>query len=120
MYIPPAHAESDRETLFGFIAAHPFGALVSVNPSGTLVATHMPWVVHEEIGVHGILEGHIARANREHGSVGAEVWAPGLVLFTGPDAYISPSWYPSKAEHGRVVPTWNYVAVHVYGRFRFV
>lgn len=120
MYIPPAHAESDRETLFGFIEAHPFGALVSVNASGALVATHMPWVVHKEAGEHGILQGHIARANREHGSFDTEGWTPALVLFTGADAYISPSWYPSKAEHGKVVPTWNYVAVHVYGRFRFV
>lgn len=120
MYIPPANAERDRETLFGFIAAHPFGALVSVNASGAIVATHMPWVVHKDGGTHGILEGHIARANREHGSFDAEAWISGLVLFTGADAYVSPSWYPSKAEHGKVVPTWNYVAVHVYGRFRFV
>jgi transcriptional regulator len=120
MYIPPANAERDRETLFGFIAAHPFGALVSVNASGALVATHIPWILHENDGAQGVLQGHIARANREHDSGNGEGATPALVLFTGPDAYISPSWYASKAEHGRVVPTWNYIAVHVYGRFRFV
>jgi len=120
MYLPPVHAENDRETLFEFIAAHPFGALVSVNAAGTLVATHMPWVIRREAGTNGVLEGHIARANTEHGSASTEGWISGLVLFTGPDTYITPSWYPSKAEHGRVVPTWNYVAVHVYGRFRFM
>src|SRR5689334_7063310 len=100
MYIPAANAETDRETLFGFIAAHPFGALVSVNAAGIPVATHMPWVVHNETGEHGILEGHVARANREHGSPDDDRQRPALVLFTGPDAYISPSWYAAKAEHG--------------------
>jgi transcriptional regulator len=122
MYIPPAHAETDEDTIFAFLAAHPLGAMVSVAENGRLVATHLPWLVHRDRGANGVLEGHIAKANREHqlpGDNGIDRSFEALVIFTGPDAYISPSWYPSKAEHGKVVPTWNYVAVHVYGRVHF-
>lgn len=127
MYIPPAHAETNADALFAFMEAHPFGVLVSQSAVGELVATHMPWVIHRDRGPRGVLEGHIARANTEHGAPmqsdtdtgdGSARWLRALVIMTGPDAYISPSWYPSKAEHGKVVPTWNYVAVHVYGAFR--
>jgi transcriptional regulator len=116
MYIPPLNRETDEGTIFGFLAAHPFGALVTLAENGELVATHLPWLVHRDRGERGLLEGHIARANTQHESVGG---SDALVIFSGPDAYISPGWYPSKAEHGKVVPTWNYVAVHVYGRVRF-
>jgi transcriptional regulator len=119
MYIPASHAEQDQDTLFAYIAAHPLGALVTLSPAGELVATHIPWIVDQG---RGFLRGHIARANTEHGrpdSESGEKSIPALVLFTGPDAYISPSWYVSTAEHGRVVPTWNYVAVHVSGQLRF-
>ena len=127
MYIPPANAETDADALFAFMEAHSFGVLVSTRADGELVATHMPWVVHRDRGPSGALEGHVARANTAHGTqalpVGetgdrSDAWLQGLVILTGPDAYISPSWYPSKAEHGKVVPTWNYIAVHVYGAFR--
>jgi transcriptional regulator len=123
VYIPPANAEHDVDTLFAFIAANPLGALVTQSANGELVATHLPWIVHREAGEHDILRGHIARANTEHrrpGDDASDFWQSGLVIFTGPDAYISPSWYAAKAEHGRVVPTWNYVAVHATGRLRFV
>ena len=122
MYIPAAHAESNTDTLFAFMAANPLGALVTMSSSGELVATHMPWVLHRDRGEHGTLEGHIARANSEHTAnidLAADHRVSALVLFTGPDAYISPTWYASKSEHGKVVPTWNYVAVHVYGTVRF-
>ena len=122
MYIPPTHAETDEDTIFAFLAAHPFGALVTVAEDGELVATHLPWLVHRDRGPNGVLEGHIAKANREHQLArdnGTDRSSEALVIFTGPNAYISPSWYPSKAEHGKVVPTWNYVAVHVYGRVHF-
>jgi len=122
MYIPAAHVESNTDTLFAFMAANPLGALVTTSSNGELVATHMPWVIHRERGEHGVLEGHIARANSEHTAnldLTADRRLPALVLFTGPDAYISPTWYASKSEHGKVVPTWNYVAVHVYGKIRF-
>jgi transcriptional regulator len=120
MYIPPANAETDRDTLFAFIEATSLGALVTTAAHGELAATHLPWVLHRDRGTHGVLHGHIARANSEHEVNGAAPTATAaLILFTGPDAYISPSWYAAKAEHGKVVPTWNYVAVHVYGQARF-
>jgi transcriptional regulator len=117
MYIPTANAETDPDTLFAFITQSPLGALVTMDAGGEMVATHLPWLVDRARGEHGVLEGHIARANSQHAS--HEGWGKGLVIFTGPDAYITPSWYAAKAEHGKVVPTWNYVAVHVYGRVRF-
>ena len=120
MYVPPANTETNEDIIFDFLAEHPLGALVTVAESGELVATHLPWLVDRERGERGVLEGHIARANKEH-QPGPEPTSKsdGLVIFTGPDAYISPSWYPAKAEHGKVVPTWNYVAIHVYGRVVF-
>ena len=116
MYIPPSNAEHRPEQLLAFIEAHPLGALVTASAEG-LFATHLPFVVARARGAHGVLEGHVARANPHHAQVLASDEA--LVIFTGPDAYVTPSWYQSKAEHGRVVPTWNYVAVHVYGTLRF-
>lgn len=117
MYIPPSNAEHRPEVLFDFIEAHPLGALVTASADG-LFATHLPLVLHRGRGAHGVLEGHVARANPHHRLEPAAGEA--LVIFPGPDAYVSPSWYPAKAEHGRVVPTWNYVAVHVHGALRFV
>lgn len=116
MYVPPSNAEHRPDVLFDFVEAHPLGALVTASAGG-LFATHLPLVLHRERGPHGTLEGHVARANPHHRHDAA---GEALVIFPGPDAYVSPSWYPSKAEHGRVVPTWNYVAVHVYGALRFV
>jgi transcriptional regulator len=117
MYIPPSNAEHDPVILHEFIEAHPFGALVTASPDG-LFATHLPLVLDRTRGPHGTLEGHVARANPHHRHALAITEA--LVIFTGPDAYITPTWYRSKEEHGKVVPTWNYVAVHVYGTLRFV
>lgn len=116
MYIPASNAEHRPEVLFAFIEAHPFGALVTAAADG-LFATHLPFIVDPARGAHGVLEGHLARANPHHRqlSTGSEA----MVIFTGPDAYITPGWYPSKAEDPRTVPTWNYVAVHVYGTLRF-
>src|SRR4051812_19736789 len=113
MYIPASHAETDPDTLFAFLAANPLGALVTTAANGELVASHIPWVVYRAGGVHGALHGHIARANSGHTAqfdVAAVQHMQALVIFTGPDAYISPTWYASKSEHGKVVPTWNYVA----------
>lgn len=111
MYTPPAFAESDPDTLRALIAAHPFATLVTTTDDG-LLATPLP-LLHEPVaGSLGVLHGHLARANPQ-GSRPAIGEA--LALFSGPDAYITPGWYESKREHGKVVPTWNYVAVHVYG-----
>jgi transcriptional regulator len=117
MYIPSTNEESDPEVILGFIQAHPFGALVTAGADG-LFATHLPFVLDRSKGASGALQGHVARANPHHRQTLQEGEA--LVIFTGPDAYITPSWYPAKREHGKVVPTWNYVAVHVYGHLRFI
>ena len=117
MYIPPSNAEHRPEVLLDFIDAHPFGALVTAGAEG-LFATHLPLVLDRARGPHGTLEGHVARANPHHRlDLGT---GEALVILAGPDAYVTPSWYAAKAEHGRVVPTWNYVAVHVHGALRFV
>jgi transcriptional regulator len=118
MYIPPSNAEHDVSAIFEFVEAHPLGMLVTSSPSEGLFATHLPLLVHRDRGAFGVLEGHVARANPHHRQVEQGVEA--LVVFVGPDAYITPEWYAAKREHGRVVPTWNYVAVHVYGTLRFV
>ncbi|MBL8663459.1 MAG: FMN-binding negative transcriptional regulator, partial [Candidatus Odyssella sp.] len=100
-----------------FMRAHPFATLVSLGGEG-LVGTHLPMLWDPEPGPHGTLTGHIARPN-PHGK-GARDGVESLAIFTGAQAYISPGWYPSKREHGKVVPTWNYVAMHAYGALRIV
>ena len=117
MYIPSSNAEERPGVLLDFIAAHPLGALVTASDEG-LFATHLPLVLHHARGEHGTLEGHVARANPHHRR--PSLTREAMVVFTGPDAYVTPSWYPAKAEHGRTVPTWNYVAVHVYGTLRWI
>ena len=116
MYTPRSFAESDLPTLFDYVDAHPLGILVSATPD-RLAATHLPLILDRSAGPSGTLFGHLARANpqaRETSSVAVDA----LVIFTGPDAYITPQWYATKRETGRVVPTWNYVAVHAYGTLR--
>ena len=115
MYIPRLNADQDTPTLHAFISANPFATLVTA--SGGLFATHLPLVLRPTDGPLGTLEGHIARANAHHKLVEGETEA--LVIFTGPHAHITPTWYPSKLENEKVVPTWNYVAVHAYGTVRF-
>ena len=116
MYIPRANAEHDPAVLHAFMKAHPFVILVTSSPTG-MMATHLPVVLDVEAGANGMLEGHLARANpHARETIDREA----LVIFSGPNAYVSPTWYPSKAEHGKVVPTWNYIAVHAFGRMRVV
>ena len=115
MYIPPSFAEHDVTVMHDFIEAHPLGALVTSSPA-RLFATHLPIVLDRSRGARGMLEGHVARANPHHELVADDARA--LVIFTGADAYVTPSLYPSKQRHGKVVPTWNYVAVHAHGRVR--
>lgn len=117
MYIPATNAEPRLDVLHDFVEAHPFGALVTASPDG-LFATHLPLVLDRSAGPLGTLRGHVARANPHHRQAAATT--PALVIFTGPDAYVSPSWYASKAEHGKVVPTWNYVAVHAQATLRWI
>lgn len=115
MYIPPSNAEHRPDVLLDFMDAHPLATLVTTSAEG-LFATHLPLVLDRARGAHGTLEGHLARANPHHrlAAEGTEA----LVIFQGPDAYVTPSWYAAKQEHGRVVPTWNYVAVHAWATVR--
>ncbi|MEO8335521.1 MAG: FMN-binding negative transcriptional regulator [bacterium] len=115
MYIPRLYGEQDTTVLHAFIAANPFATLVTA--TGGLFATHLPLVLRPSDGPFGTLEGHVARANAHHKL--ADGVADALVIFSGPHAHITPTWYPSKAEDDRVVPTWNYVAVHAFGTVRF-
>jgi len=115
MYIPASYREDDLPTLHAFLDAHPLAALVTaVDGPASLYATHLPLVLERGVGALGTLRGHLARAN-PHARQLAVGAVPALVLFSGPDAYITPNWYQRKAEDGRVVPTWNYVAVHASG-----
>lgn len=115
MYLPGHFAETRVEELHRIIAAHPLGALV-VHGAGGLDANHIPFLLHDAGGGACTLQAHVARANDLWREVGDGV--PALVIFHGPEAYISPNWYPSKHEHHRQVPTWNYQAVHVHGTLR--
>ena len=114
MYIPSSFAERDLPTLFAYIEAHPLAALVTSSPTDGLVATHLPVVVDRTAGPLGTLIGHVARANPHSRSLMSGP-VSALAIFAGPDAYVTPTWYRTKEETGRVVPTWNYVAVHAYG-----
>jgi transcriptional regulator len=115
VYIPRLYAEQDKEELHAFIEAYPFATLVT--SSGGLFATHLPLILRPSDGPFGTLEGHVARANPHH-ELASEA-TDALVIFSGPHAHVTPSWYPSKLDTGRVVPTWNYVAVHAYGSVTF-
>ncbi len=116
MYIPNHFKEDRPEVLGAFMREHPFATLVSLGGEG-LIATHLPMLWDPEPAPFGTLTGHIARPN-PHAKVGADVET--LAIFHGAQAYISPNWYPSKREHGKVVPTWNYIAVHAYGPLKLI
>jgi len=112
MYIPASFRESRLEVLHDFLRAHPFGLLVSAGAGG-LRATPLPFLLEADSG-QGTLRGHLARANPHWRELaGIEEC---LVVFQGEQGYVTPSWYPSKAATGKAVPTWNYAAVHVWGR----
>jgi transcriptional regulator len=117
MYIPRSFAEEDLPTLIAFIEQHPLAAIVTDSATDGLVASHLPLVLDRTAGPMGTLIGHFARAN-PHSRFLMDGPRPALVIFTGPDAYITPDWYRTKEETGRVVPTWNYVGVHAYGTLR--
>ena len=113
MYLPEAFAETRVEVLAELMRTAAVAQLVTLTPEG-LVATTLPMLFVPAAGTKGSLIGHVARANAQWKTSSATVDA--LALFAGPDAYVSPSLYPAKREHGRVVPTWNYTGVHVHGR----
>jgi transcriptional regulator len=113
MYLPPVFREERVEVLHAFMRENPLACLVTLGADG-ITANHIPVLIDPEPLPSGTLLGHVARANPVWREFSPEVAA--LAIFGGPDHYISPSWYPSKEEHGSVVPTWNYAAVHAYGR----
>lgn len=117
MYIPPAFREERTDVLHALIRRHPLGLLTSAGASG-LLATPLPFLVHAGEGGHGTLRAHMARANPHWRDL--QDVAECLVVFMGPQGYVTPSWYPSKRETRKVVPTWNYVTVHAWGRPRLV
>ncbi|RUV07388.1 FMN-binding negative transcriptional regulator [Mesorhizobium sp. M1A.F.Ca.IN.020.06.1.1] len=115
MYIPPAFRDDNRESLMATIRAARLATLVTATAEGPQ-ATPLPLLLNESEGEHGTIYGHVAKANPQWR---APVLGDGLAIFMGPDAYVTPAWYQTKQETGKVVPTWNYLAVHAYGPIEF-
>ena len=116
MYQPSAFREERLETLQELIRSHPLATLITAGAGG-LIANFVPFIL-ADTGDKGTLRAHVAKANDQVAAL--EAGAETLVVFHGPEAYITPSWYPSKKEHGRVVPTWNYAVVQVRGTPRVI
>jgi transcriptional regulator len=117
VYIPAHFEESRVDVLHDFVRKNQFATLVTHGASG-INANHIPFVLKTEPAPYGVLNGHVARANAvcQDLASGGEA----LVIFQGPDAYITPSWYETKKQTGTVVPTWNYIVVHAYGRPKLI
>ena len=122
MYIPKHFEEPRTEVMYELMRARPLATLVTLS-SGGLNANHIPLYLSEQLGTdasapYGILRGHVARANPLWSDCVNDVEV--LAIFHGPDSYITPSWYATKQETGKVVPTWNYAVVHAYGALRVI
>jgi len=115
MYTPPAFRMDDLPEMHEVLRAARLATLVTATDQG-LLATALPLVLVPDEGTFGTLYGHLARANPQWSEPAT---GEAMILFTGPDAYVTPSWYATKRETGRVVPTWNYVAVQAYGTPEF-
>jgi len=116
MYLPKHFEQQDEQAMAQLLQLHPLATVAWQSAEG-LSAEHLPlmWERGSGDGAHGTLRGHVARANPVwRAAADTEV----LAVFQGPQAYITPSWYPSKAETAKVVPTWNYAVVHMHGRLR--
>src|SRR5690349_7987686 len=111
MYIRTSHRPRSNADVVEIIRAHPFATLVT-SSGGAMIASQLPILLDETRGEHGTLMAHMARANPQSAAIGSDDEA--LVVFSGPHAYISPSWYEDRA----TAPTWDYIAVHCYGRSR--
>src|SRR4051812_16215054 len=117
MYVPKHFEEERIEVLHELMKSHPLAAIATVAGSRIQVS-HIPLRLDPGAGPLGTLRGHVARANPLWEQLGGEIES--VAIFQGPQAYVSPSWYASKHEHGKVVPTWDYVVVHAHGRGRAV
>ena len=117
MYIPQQFEESKVDAMHELIRTYPLATLVTYS-SGGLNANHIPVYLSGSPAPYGALHGHIARANPLLGEIAEGIET--LAIFHGPDAYISPSWYATKKQSGKVVPTWNYAVVHAYGVLRVI
>jgi transcriptional regulator len=111
MYIP-AHFAADDAAVEDLLFKHGAADLITLTEDG-LLATMLPFAYLPSVGEHGALYGHVARNNDQWRK---PAQGESLAIIRGPDSYVSPSWYAAKAEHGRVVPTWNYLTAHVYGQ----
>ena len=116
MYLPTHFAEARVEVLHEAIRGSGLTTLVTLGTDG-LDASHLPFLLEPGPGPLGRLVGHVARANPQWSAT--PDGSPALVILLGPDAYVTPSWYATKRETGRVVPTWNYLAIHAHGTVRF-
>jgi transcriptional regulator len=117
MYQPPHFREDDLAVQHALIRAHPLGLLITAGEQG-IVANPVPFLLDEAGGEKGILRAHVARANAQWREIGGR--AAALVVFQGAEAYVTPSWYKTKQETGKVVPTWNYAIVQARGAARLV
>lgn len=115
MYVPPAFEETDTEVLLRFIACHPLATLVTLDGAAPC-ADHIPMLLARIGDSEKVLQGHVARANPLWRRIGTNSTV--LAVFQDPGLYVTPSWYASKAETQKVVPTWNYIAVHACGHAR--
>ena len=116
MYVPPNFTEDRVPVLHEAIRGIKLGTLVTLGGE-EMIASHVPMLVDPDPAPYGTLRGHIARANPQWRDTSGKVRA--LAIFLGPDAYITPNWYATKRDTGRVVPTWNYVAIHAHGTATF-
>ena len=117
MYVPKLFEEHDLSVLHALIRTHPLGAWVT-EAKGALAVNHIPFLLDVTRGDHGTLVGHVARANDIWQSLATHIES--VVIFQGPQTYITPSWYPTKHETGKAVPTWNYAVVHAHGMPRAI
>lgn len=117
MYLPSHFEEPNIEVMHALMRNHPLATLVTMNSDG-ITANHIPLHLSPEPAPFGTLRGHVARANPLWTDLTEGIET--LAIFQGAESYISPSWYATKREHGKVVPTWNYIAVHAYGVLRVI
>ncbi|MET2827197.1 FMN-binding negative transcriptional regulator [Mesorhizobium shangrilense] len=119
MYEPPLFQEIRPDVLRGLIRAHPLGMLISNGSEGP-VANLLPFLLDADVPPNGRLRAHLARANPQWRLLADNPASPVLIVFQGVDSYVTPSWYETKRETGKVVPTWNYAMVQVRGMVRVI